>query len=167
MTQTPNQREAADPILDWLAEAEAEWIAARDSSGYALASAWAMKHGRKLVFDYRRAVHDFRAQAAELEALRAQIAEMQSDHAETFSGKVVMSIEAFEEMRGAVAELCEGLRVFERHGRAMGAYGDDPGPIRYYTEDGYREVPAEDFRRAQTLLSKHLPREGREEEHGS
>jgi hypothetical protein len=59
-------------ILDWLTEAEAEWIVARESSGYGLSSAWAMRYGRKLVFDYRRAV-------GEVTALQAQIAEMKAE----------------------------------------------------------------------------------------
>lgn len=40
--------------LDWLAGLESSWRDARDSSGYAAASAWAMQNGRQLLNAHRR-----------------------------------------------------------------------------------------------------------------
>jgi hypothetical protein len=66
-------------------------------------------------------------------------------------------------LQAEVAELVEGLRVFVRHGGAMGAFGDDPGPFQYYTQRGYREVRATDFEQARALVAKHdRPKDGGE-----
>ena len=48
--------ENAPTVLNYLDEAEAEWRSARDDSGYSRAARWAMDHGRKLIFGWRRAV---------------------------------------------------------------------------------------------------------------
>jgi len=83
----------------------------------------------------------------------------------TIDDKLESKIAEFKRLReqeplllARIRELEEALDPFVRHGRAAGAF-DDEGQVRFYTEvrfytdTGYRLVPAEDFRRAAAALS--------------
>ena len=52
------------------------------------------------------------------------------------------------------------LEPFVRHGRACGAFGDDPGPFWIMTDEGHRDVPANDFQRARAALNPEHPNHG-------
>ena len=51
-----------------------------------------------------------------------------------------------------IAALEAGLKPFVAHGMALGVYGGDDGPFWVSTDGGHRDIPAEDFRTARTLL---------------
>lgn len=75
------------------------------------------------------------------------------------SGSAAESIEAMREyvtrvsrMKSVCEAMAGALETFKRHGSAI---GNDPGPVRYYTDTGYREVPLEDFRQADRALAAY------------
>ena len=75
---------------------------------------------------------------------------------EVFLAEAIESAHEIEmrELRERIADLEKALEPFVGHGRALGAYTRDCGPFRYYTDAGYREVKADDFRRAKEVLKK-------------
>lgn len=47
----------------------------------------------------------------------------------------------------------KAIKALEPFARAASAIGDDLGPVRFYTDTGYREMPLEDLQRARSVYT--------------
>ena len=87
--------------------------------------------------------------------LRAALNALSAKDAEIETGRDDLLAENLRAVtaEAKLAKAVEALEPFARHGRAAGAFAETvDGPIRLYTDTGYREVPIEDFRRAAAFL---------------
>lgn len=62
--------------------------------------------------------------------------------------------EQIASLRSELERARSALRPFVAHGAAVGAYHENAeSSYRMYTNDGYRPIPVEDFRRARAFLA--------------